>query len=308
MGGGGNGNGNGGAGMGPGPGVGLRDPGIPHSHSRGSMILYRLSATEDGILPPPGMPVGRRASMYSNSGDSIASLGGDSKYPLVGLPPYGAGSGTRTPGTPGRPGTPGTPASGSIGNRGGEHSLAEIGRVQGGLVAYVYDPDEDLDADELDEEEEEWVRNVGGHVGFGSVPGKGDIKSLGSMGKGSLVKGKSQRSTLAKIPPMPNGKGGNGKMQSRVPMTIPTPPTKSTGVSLRGLVNVGTLVILIIGLLLLFLLYPIFSAYNNNGVEQLIIGNTRINSTGQAALELIAEAGDKDKREWTWSGFDKDLP
>ncbi|KAF8148045.1 hypothetical protein B0H34DRAFT_273077 [Crassisporium funariophilum] len=55
------------------------------STSRGSMILYRRAdgaaqPNEEGLLPPSFSHLNRN-SVYSTSGDSIVSLGSDSKYP-----------------------------------------------------------------------------------------------------------------------------------------------------------------------------------------------------------------------------------
>lgn len=54
--------------------------------------------------------------------------------------------------------------------------------------------------------------------------------------------------------------------------------------SLRGLLNIGVLVILIGALLALFVCYPVVSFYHNNARNLAIDGNIRINATGQAAV------------------------
>ncbi|KAG6885189.1 hypothetical protein C0993_004973 [Termitomyces sp. T159_Od127] len=53
--------------------------------------------------------------------------------------------------------------------------------------------------------------------------------------------------------------------------------------SLRGFINIAALILLLSALLCLFVMYPIYRHYNDNGVTELIVGNTRINSTGQAS-------------------------
>lgn len=114
---------------------------------RGSkaMILYRLSATEDGLLPPQFGNPRDRANRNSASGDSIMSLGADSRRHLI---------------------NESFVSSSILGSRGGTLSVNEVGLVQGGLVAYAYDPYEDADADELYEEEEQWVRgHAAGYIG-----------------------------------------------------------------------------------------------------------------------------------------------
>lgn len=52
--------------------------------------------------------------------------------------------------------------------------------------------------------------------------------------------------------------------------------------SFRGFKNFGMLAILTLALLGLFVAYPVFDFYHESGVNALIVGNTRINSTGQA--------------------------
>ncbi|KIM38458.1 hypothetical protein M413DRAFT_19987 [Hebeloma cylindrosporum] len=140
--------------------------------SRGSMILYRLSGTEDGLLvPPPGIShPSNRGSTYSISADSIVELAGGSKYPT-------------------------------------------LGQSTGGLIAYVYDPDEDDDDDE-----DAWLHDK----------------------------------------------------------------TWASSVSLRGFTNITTLVALIAALLCLFIVLPVAKNLSDNGVAMKILGNTRINATGQA--------------------------
>ncbi|KAG6865072.1 hypothetical protein C0991_005301 [Blastosporella zonata] len=53
--------------------------------------------------------------------------------------------------------------------------------------------------------------------------------------------------------------------------------------SLRGIVNFTAIILLLCALLSLFVVYPVYSFYHSNGLEALIVGNTRINSTGQAS-------------------------
>ena len=64
------------------------------------------------------------------------------------------------------------------------------------------------------------------------------------------------------------------------------PETKTAKVdgpiSFRGFKNIFMLVILIAALLGLFIAYPVFNFYHEDGVNALIVENTRINSTGQA--------------------------
>ena len=53
--------------------------------------------------------------------------------------------------------------------------------------------------------------------------------------------------------------------------------------SFRGFKNFGMLALMTTALLGLFIAYPVFNFYTDNGVNARIVGNTRINSTGQAS-------------------------
>ncbi|TEB26088.1 hypothetical protein FA13DRAFT_1111014 [Coprinellus micaceus] len=127
-----------------------------------------------GFLPPP--PIGggghggsNRGSMYSVSGDSIASMGmGDSKYPpslfapgTPGTPIRTTGSGLRGPfqglegrGTSGWGGADGRGSLFSDGRTSVAFSLNGMGG--GGLVAYAYDPDEE---DLSEDDEDDWLHD-----------------------------------------------------------------------------------------------------------------------------------------------------
>ncbi|KAG6826783.1 hypothetical protein H0H92_014412 [Tricholoma furcatifolium] len=63
-------------------------------------------------------------------------------------------------------------------------------------------------------------------------------------------------------------------------------------VSLQGCINITTIILLIGGLLTLFVMYPVYKFYTDNGANALIVGNTRINSTGQA-VDSIYDARDQ---------------
>lgn len=289
--------------------------------SRGSMILYRLSGTEDGMLvPPPGLshpsvgtartlqsglgvgPRGghtfgdaqNRGSTYSISADSIVSLAGGSKYPALGFNgpgvtrPETPGSGV---GTPGRAGSFINSAAGSI----------MLGERQSGLIAYVYDPDEDDDDDA-----DAWLHDVDGDeefIEYGFGPGRKRLYS-GSVADASLngkdpsseYTRKGSLSSTAKVYgkpeqiPLPTSQlGGSGLAPPsghHSKMQIPTDPipqrTWSSSISLRGFTNITTLVALIAALLCLFIVLPVAKDFSDNGVAMKILGNTRINATGQA--------------------------
>ncbi|TFK23877.1 hypothetical protein FA15DRAFT_442463 [Coprinopsis marcescibilis] len=140
-------------------------PGMPSAGSRGSMILYRRAepglsgtatpplqtnhtgATDDSLLPPPPLSAFaiNRASTYSTSGDSIISMGSDSKYPasVLGVT-FGHGGGYGT---------------------------------ERGLVAYAYDPEED---EESDDGEDDWL-----HDPEVEYPGSGKSSTSGSASSNS---------------------------------------------------------------------------------------------------------------------------
>jgi hypothetical protein len=52
----------------------------------------------------------------------------------------------------------------------------------------------------------------------------------------------------------------------------------------RGVINIGVLLTLIVGLLCLFVFYPVLSFIHNNACNLAIDGNIRINTTGQAPV------------------------
>ncbi|KAH7906516.1 beta-glucan synthesis-associated [Hygrophoropsis aurantiaca] len=58
----------------------------------------------------------------------------------------------------------------------------------------------------------------------------------------------------------------------------------STMLPVRGLINVGVLVLLIAGLLCLFIFYPVLSYFRDKARNDAISGNIRVNGTGQATL------------------------
>lgn len=55
------------------------------------------------------------------------------------------------------------------------------------------------------------------------------------------------------------------------------------GVNWRGILTLSGLLITIGGILTLFVFYPIFAHFNGEGVRSAIVGNTRVNGSGQVA-------------------------
>jgi len=171
----------------------------------------------------------------------------------------------------------------------------------GGLIAYLYDPDEDDEDDDADA----WLHDVVGddeflEYGFGpgrkrsysesaeaSLNGKppsSEYTRKGSLGSTAKVYGKPEQI------PLPTSKleGSELAPPSGHHSKIPIPPhpipqrTWSSSISLRGFTNVTTLIALITALLCLFIVLPVAKDLSDNGVATKILGNTRINATGQA--------------------------
>jgi len=55
-----------------------------------------------------------------------------------------------------------------------------------------------------------------------------------------------------------------------------------TLMSMRGFFNIVTLLLLVAGLVALFVVFPVYRFYHDDGTLSRIVGNTRINATGQA--------------------------
>ncbi|EEB90334.1 hypothetical protein MPER_11470, partial [Moniliophthora perniciosa FA553] len=74
---------------------------------------------------------------------------------------------------------------------------------------------------------------------------------------------------------------------------------KSTGIwTLRGFSNIGLLVLLVVGLVTLFLAYPVISTIMDRARTATIDGNIRVNATGQVPiLNGVRELVDKDTPE-----------
>ncbi|TFK35297.1 beta-glucan synthesis-associated protein-domain-containing protein [Crucibulum laeve] len=81
----------------------------------------------------------------------------------------------------------------------------------------------------------------------------------------------------------------------------------------RGLLNVGVLLLLILGLLCLFVFYPVMTFYRDQARNNRIDGNIRINATGQAPVlfqmpEMIdSETPDSAKTRTGFDGNDYEL-
>ena len=175
----------------------------------------------------------------------------------------------------------------------------------------MYDPDEDDD----DDDEDEWLHDVHGDeefIQYGFGPGripsyaasvvdgslngkhppsseharKGSLGSTAKLYKNHPVPIPTSLSLPHPASGLPPPSGHPSKM--RIPSSGPRRSWYST-VSFRGLSNVSTLVILISSLLGLFIVYPAARAFTDNGVAMKILGNTRINATGQAVEDTRRE-------------------
>ncbi|KAF8172479.1 hypothetical protein BJ912DRAFT_101257 [Pholiota molesta] len=302
--------------------------------NRGSMILYRLSASEDGMLggdggarnannggppggpPPPVYGATMRHSAFYSETDSLTL--DDSKYPPF---PNGSNgtsaSASRLPtprgsvlglsaGPPGSPGSPGGPPIGTspltLGMRSSANELASLGRAHGGLVAYVYDPDDDEEEDDDEYEDDYYGGDKKAREEKRMEDWVHDPTEVNALyaGVGKLKKAPPAPARSTGKPTVPGGAPPPGAplrpghpQQQRAPYR----PPPSAAVSLRGLVNVTTLVALILALLCLFIVLPVAKAFTDNGVELKILANTRINATGQAERRELGVGG-KERREW----------
>jgi hypothetical protein len=71
-------------------------------------------------------------------------------------------------------------------------------------------------------------------------------------------------------------------MDHNMPDAEEDPPSKTRGCNWRGVINIGSLVFVTLGVVILFTFYPVISSVKSGAVRTLITGNVRINSSGQA--------------------------
>ena len=136
----------------------------------------------------------------------------------------------------------------------GDKGLGVGGNVRG-LVPYAYDPTQD--DGELDEED--WLHDP--NAGLTDPQTRSPRYSPAGAPAASKPKKKQQRMG-------PDGKPYHG----------------SRSFPWRGVANIGVLVLLILGLLSLFMFYPLFRFYRDEKRNEAIEGNIRINATGQAPV------------------------
>ncbi|CAA7270574.1 unnamed protein product [Cyclocybe aegerita] len=256
---------------------------LPPSLSSGSSPLNHgttpPTATEDGgLLPPPSFSQLNRASVYSTSGDSIVSMGSDSKYP-AGLG-FGVGLGLLSP-----------------------HPQAGVGSG-GGLVDYAYDPDED-DSDgegdepdplhDLDYPPPPYTR---GRTKASARAGKRSSDATSSSTPSSSSNGKGKEKAPSTSSQHSVRRVYAGEVYEPYPPHLAflssssAPFSSLSHLSWRGLINVSAIMLLLLALLCLFIGFPVISIVRDDGRSVLITMNTRINSTGQAvAFDFDPETG-----------------
>ncbi|KDR79505.1 hypothetical protein GALMADRAFT_1243340 [Galerina marginata CBS 339.88] len=220
-----------------------------------------LGANSSGFPPNMGQQHGSMVlyrladESRGTSASSSLSRAGSSKDPLLIPPRLPQGKGNRA----------------SFASSSGDSivSLAEskypatLGTMSSvrGLVPYAYDPALD-ESEPFDEEDLLHDPNPNAHLsqkyrglGGGGSGGKGGEKGRGAAGKG--------------------GKGAKGR---------PMMNWEKKSFPWRGIVNMSVLLILVLGLLCLFVFYPVLTFYRDAARNNAIEGNIRINSTGQAPV------------------------
>ena len=78
--------------------------------------------------------------------------------------------------------------------------------------------------------------------------------------------------------------GGSSKSKGGAASTIPPGKRHSRSFPWRGIANVSVLVALILGLLCLFIFYPVMSFYRDEARNNAIQGNVRVNGTGMLSF------------------------
>ncbi|CAA7270578.1 unnamed protein product [Cyclocybe aegerita] len=255
---------------------------LPPSFSSGSSPLNHgttppTAAEDGGLLPPPSFSQLNRASVYSTSGDSIVSMGSDSKYP-AGLG-FGVGLGLSSP-----------------------HSQAGVGSG-GGLVAYAYDPDDDSDGEgdepdplhDLDYPPPPYTRD---RAKASARAGKRSSDATSSSTPSSSSNGKGKEKAPSTSSQHSVRRVYAGEVYEPYPPHLAflssssAPFSSLSHLSWRGLVNVSAIMLLLLALLCLFIGFPVISVVRDDGRSVLITMNTRINSTGQAvAFDFDPETG-----------------
>lgn len=136
----------------------------------------------------------------------------------------------------------------------GDKGLGVGGSVRG-LVPYAYDPTQD--DGELDEED--WLHDPNA----GLTDPQTRSPRYGPAGAPAVSKPKKKQVRMG-----PDGKPYHG----------------SRSFPWRGVVNISVLVLLVLGLLSLFMLYPMLKFFRDEKRNEAIEGNIRINATGQAPV------------------------
>ena len=234
-------------------GLGHNNSGFPASMGqRGSMVLYRLADSGHGSRATSATGV---SSLAGGAGGR-----GSPDDPLLQPPRFGPGKRTSYASSSGDsiasladskyPATLGT--SGAMGS------------VRG-LIPYAYDPAMD-ENEPFDEEDLLHDPNPNAYL---------NDRYRGTR-KGALAAGKSSKL----------GPGGASPLGAAAGAAVggkrPIPAWEKKHFPWRGVVNVGVLVLLILGLLCLFVFYPVLTFYRDRAKNAAIQGNIRINGTGES--------------------------
>ncbi|KAF4609533.1 hypothetical protein D9613_012256 [Agrocybe pediades] len=235
-------------------GLGSNNSGFPPSMGqRGSMVLYRVADTPSRSASASGLS--------SLAAASAASAGrGSPDDPLLQPPRFGPGKRTSYASSSGDsiasladskyPATLGTGAMGSV----------------RGLIPYAYDPAMD-ENEPFDEEDLLHDPNPNAYL---------NDRYRGTR-KGALAAGKH-----SKLGPGASAGLGAAAAGGRGKGNIPVPAWEKKHFPWRGVFNVGVLVLLILGLLCLFVFYPVLTFYRDKARNLAIQGNIRINGTASS--------------------------
>ncbi|PPQ73670.1 hypothetical protein CVT26_010762 [Gymnopilus dilepis] len=232
-------------------GLGTHTSGFPTSMDKGSMVLYRLADERSSSLS--------RASALSASNSNSHS-----KDPLLPPPRIPQGKGNRA--------SFASSSGDSIMSVGTSPGTMGSGSVRG-LIPYAYDPAVD-ENEPLDEEDLLHDPNPNAHLSSKYRAVMDPSSSSSSRGgRGSSEKPRSGSSSKLSSAP------------SRSAMVKSWNLDEGTGrFGWRGVFNIGMLALLILGLLTLFVFYPVFTFYRDRRFNEAVEGNIRINGTGQAPV------------------------
>ncbi|KAJ4473126.1 hypothetical protein J3R30DRAFT_766218 [Lentinula aciculospora] len=235
--------------------------------ARGSVVLYRLDEPKLNMMDvdvkallPPNLPFGgsrrggRNGPESSSMSRSLSSMdGAGSVRSTSSISRHSVMSGDSR--------IPLIRSNYDLDNRNGVGT--SFGKGKGvhdlQLVAYAYQPDALLDGEE-DDEDDDWLHDP--RVSFYASPSPG-----------------VKRSTLA-VHSSPGLGVGKGTPEPHIPKSKSGYVEDS--MSLRGLGNYFTIWLLLVGLVALFIFYPVVTEAGRRDLADSIVNNPNINETGQA--------------------------